>query len=352
MRAAACLRYGSAEDALEIIDAPRPAPGRGAVLVRNLASSLNPIDARKRAGYGRALFEKRRRPLFPWILGSDVSGVVEAVGPGARRFRPGDAVFGAVAPFAPGAHADYVALLETHLAPRPAALSAAEAAALPYAALTAWAALVGAAGLRPGDGAGRLAFVNGASGGVGAVATQLLNAWGWRVAATCSESKADLVRGLGAETVIDHRAEDFTTRLSAVDLALDAVGDAAEDGEARVESILRPGGVQVTLVHPLARMMDARGVALGGATAAAEYARRRARHRGRYRWALYRPDGAALRTMAAMVDAGALRPVIGAALPLDRIAEAHERVERGDGPGKTVLMIDPDTDKPRIDPVS
>ncbi len=340
MRAAACLRYGRPDQALALIDAPRPAPRRGEVLVRNRASSVNPIDARKRAGYGRALFEKRRRPLFPWVLGSDVSGVVETVGPGAGRFRPGDAVFGAVAPFAEGAHADYVAIPEAHLAPKPERLSFAEAAALPYAALTAWAAL-SAAGVTPGGGDGRRAFVNGASGGVGTVAVQLLKAWGWRVAATCSGANAELVADLGAETVIDHRTEDFTRRLTDIDLAFDAVGDAVEDGERRVASVLRRGGAQVTLVHPLARLLDRHGVALGGAAAAAEYARRRARHRGRYRWALYRPDGAALDALRGLVETGALRPVISAALPLDAIAEAHARVEAGAGPGKTVLLIDP-----------
>jgi NADPH:quinone reductase-like Zn-dependent oxidoreductase len=346
MRAAVCTSYGPPERVLALTDAPRPAPGRGEALVRQLASSVNPIDARKRAGYGRVLFESRRRPLFPWILGADVSGVVEAVGPGVRRFRPGDAVFGAVGPFAPGAHAEFVAIPEAHLAPRPETLDAEEAAALPYAGLTAWAALVGAAGLRPGDGAGRRAFVNGASGGVGAIAVQLLKAWGWRVAATCGADNAALVEELGADIVIDYRAEDFTRRLTDVDLALDCVGDAVEDGERRVETVLRRGGVQVTLVHPLARLMDRHGVALGGARAAAEYARRRARHRGRYRWALYKPDGAALERLGRMADDGTLRPVIGATFTLDQIAEAHGRIEGGGGPGKTVLRIGPATPEP------
>lgn len=340
MRAAACTAYGRPREALEIIDLPEPSPDVGEVLVRVRAASLNPIDARKRAGYGRALFERRRRPLFPWILGGDCAGVVEAVGEGAEGFAPGDAVMAGVGPFDAGTHADLVPVRAAWLAPKPERLSFVEAAALPYAGLTAWAALTRFGGVAPGR-RGGLALVNGASGGVGTVAVQLLKAWGWTVAATAAADAQDLLRRLGADCPIDYRAQDVTEALHHVDHVLDCVGDMVEGMERRCLSVLRPGGTYVTLVHPLARSLDRFGLVPGGAAAAALFARRRlAAGRARYRWALYRPDGAALAEMGRMVEAGTLTPVVDAVLPLEAVAEAHARVEAGGGRGKIVLDME------------
>ena len=343
MKAVLCEGYGPAREVLRIADdAPAPGIGRGEVLVRNLATSINPIDARKRAGYGRALFERSRRPRFPWVLGGDVSGVVEAVGPGVTDLAPGDAVIGAPGPFRAGAHAEFAALKRDDLARKPASLSFAAAAALPYAGLTLWAALTRSAGLRPAAGAGRAALVNGASGGVGSLAVQVLKAWGWSVSATCSGDAAPLVAALGAETVVDHRREDFTTRLAGLDLVLDLVGDLKEGMEARCLSVLkRPGGTYVTTVHPVVRNLDRYGLAPGGAAAAATFAKRRLAAAGRgYGWAVFRADGEALAALGAMAETGALRPVIGRVLPLERAAEAHEAIEAGGLRGKLVLTID------------
>jgi NADPH:quinone reductase-like Zn-dependent oxidoreductase len=343
MRAAVCTGYGPAETVMEMRDdLPAPEPGRGEVVVHVLATSANPIDARKRAGYGRALFERARKPTFPWILGGDASGVVAAVGPSVSGVSQGDAVIGAPGPFRPGTYAERVALKASEIAPKPAALSFAEAAALPYAGLTAWSALTRTAGLRPDAGAGRVALVNGASGGVGTVAVQLLKAWGWRVAATCSADAAPLMEALGADEVIDYRADDFTERLAGLDLVFDAVGDGVEGMEARCLSVLkRPGGTYVTLVHPVVRSIDRFGLAPGGAAAAATFMRRRLAAAGRgYGWAVFKPDGEALAALAALVERRALRPVIGRVLPLERVAEAHAALERGGSRGKTVLTVD------------
>ena len=339
MRAAAVTGYGPAEESLALIDLPDPDPGPGEVLVRVEAASVNPIDARKRAGYGRALFEKRRDALFPWVLGGDCAGVVEAAGPGVDAWAPGDAVMAGTGAFGPGTHAERVALRAQWLAPKPANLSFAEAAALPYAALTVWSALVRFGGVKP-RGPDRAALVNGASGGTGVMAVQLLKAWGWSVAGTASADAAPLLRDLGADVVIDRRAEDFATHLRDLDLVLDGVGDAVEGMERRCLSVLRPGGAYVALVHPIASSLDRYGLLQGGAAAAALFAKQSlAAGRARYRWALYRPDGAALAEIGRLAESGALRPILDTVLPLDAVAEAHRRVEAGGVRGKIVLAV-------------
>ncbi len=342
MRAVVCTGYGDAADVLATPDdLPPPEPGPGEVVVRVRAASVNPIDARKRRGYGRALFERGRSPLFPWILGGDLAGVVEAAGPGATRFERGDAVIGAPGPFAGGTHAERVAIRARDLAPAPAGLSFVESAAIPYSGLTAWSALTRAAGLRPGDGRGRRALVNGASGGVGHLAVQILAAWGWRVAATCSADAVEMVAGLGAEEVVDHRAENFADRLSGLDLVLDAVGEGVAGMEARALSVVSRRGRYATLVHPLAGLLDRHGVVPGGAAAAALFAARTLRAAPRrYGWALFKPDGEALSELSRLAESGALTPVIDRVTPATRAAEAHEAIERGGVRGKVVLAFD------------
>ena len=166
MRAAVLRSFGGPEALRVASDVPVPSCGPREVLVRVAAASVNPLDCRVRAGYGRALYE----PMLPLVLGRDVSGEVVARGDAARAFPLGAAVFGALSPVAPrGTHAEYVAVPEAHLARVPPGWSHIDAAAVPFAALTAWRALFTTANLRPGE---RL-LVLGAGGAVGAAATHL-----------------------------------------------------------------------------------------------------------------------------------------------------------------------------------
>ncbi|MFF5435393.1 NADP-dependent oxidoreductase [Streptomyces griseofuscus] len=306
MRAVVVEQWGGTENLVER-EMPRPEPGLGEVLVRVHAAGVNPVDWKTRAS--GALIEWGAVPAVGW----DVSGTIEAVGPGVGMFRPGDEVFGMPSfPRQAGAYAEYVVAPARHLAPKPAALTHVEAAALPLAALTAWQALVDTAGLRPGE---RL-LVHAAAGGVGHLAMQIAKARGAYVIGTAGAAKHDLVRRLGADEVIDYRAVRFEDVVSDVDVVLDGLG--AETAE-RSLKVLRPGGRLITLPGP-----DDVPTAQDGVRAL---------------WMLVEPDHLGLREITALVERGALRPVIDTVVPLAEAAKAHEIGERGRTAGKIVLSV-------------
>ncbi|MBJ7005778.1 NADP-dependent oxidoreductase [Streptomyces griseofuscus] len=306
MRAVVVEQWGGTENLVER-EMPRPEPGLGEVLVRVHAAGVNPVDWKTRAS--GALIEWGAVPAVGW----DVSGTIEAVGPGVGMFRPGDEVFGMPSfPRQAGAYAEYVVAPARHLAPKPAALTHVEAAALPLAALTAWQALVDTAGLRPGE----RVLVHAAAGGVGHLAVQIAKARGAYVIGTAGAAKHDLVRRLGADEVIDYRAVRFEDVVSDVDVVLDGLG--AETAE-RSLKVLRPGGRLITLPGP-----DDVPTAQDGVRAL---------------WMLVEPDHLGLREITALVERGALRPVIDTVVPLAEAAKAHEIGERGRTAGKIVLSV-------------
>ncbi|GAA0283034.1 NADP-dependent oxidoreductase [Actinomadura nitritigenes] len=308
MRAVTQRAFGGPE-VLEVVEAERPLPLPSEVLVRVRATAVNPVDASIRAGSFPLLGEP------PFVLGWDVSGVVEEVVPGVTRFQPGDEVYGMpLFPRAAGGYAEYVAAPSRQIARKPAALGHAEAAALPLVGLTAWQGLVDAAGVREGD----RVLVHGAGGGLGHVAVQIAKARGAHVVATASAGKHAFVRSLGADEVIDYRTDDFTEATGDLDIVYDAVGGGYGERSLRV---LRPGGLLVTAV-------DREDAALAAAAAAAGR---------RFAGISVEPDHTALEALTALVDDGLLRPHVAHVLPLADAAKAHELVESGRTQGKIVL---------------
>ncbi|MFD8749582.1 NADP-dependent oxidoreductase [Kitasatospora sp. NPDC059577] len=306
MRAVVVEQWGGPENLVER-EVERPEPGLGEVLVRVHAAGVNPVDWKTRAG--GALIEWGDVPAVGW----DVSGTVEAVGPGVGLFRPGDEVFGMpLFPRQAGAYAEYAVAPARHLARKPAALTHVEAAALPLAALTAWQALVDTADVRPGE----RVLVHAAAGGVGHFAVQIAKARGAYVIGTASAGKHDLLRELGADEVVDYRTVRFEDVVSDVDVVLDGIG-----GETAKRSldVLRPGGRLVTLPGP-----DDLPAAPDGVRAV---------------WVLVEPDHLGLREIAALAERGALRPVVETVLPLEQAAKAHELGEQGRTTGKIVLTV-------------
>ncbi|AJF68916.1 NADP-dependent oxidoreductase [Streptomyces vietnamensis] len=306
MRAVVVEQWGGPEKLVER-EVERPEPGLNEVLVRVHAAGVNPVDWKTRASGA----------LIAWgplpVLGWDVSGTVEAVGPGVGNLRPGDEVFGMpLFPRQAGGYAEYVVAPARHLAPKPKSLTHVEAAALPLAALTAWQALVDAADVRPGE----RVLVHAAAGGVGHFAVQIAKARGAYVIGTASAAKHELLRELGADEVIDYREAPFEDVVSDVDVVLDGLG--GETAE-RSLKVLRAGGRLITLPGP-----DDVPAAPEGVRAA---------------WVLVEPDHLGLREIAALVESGALRPVVDAVLPLSEAAKAHELGERGRTTGKIVLSV-------------
>ncbi|MBM7172131.1 NADP-dependent oxidoreductase [Streptomyces sp. G44] len=310
MRAVSPRAWGAPEN-LVPVEVDRPEPGLTEILVRVHAAGVNPVDWKTRA----------EGAFGTWgdtpILGYDVSGVVEEVGPGVTLYAPGDEVFGMPRfPEQAGGYAEYVAAPARRFAPKPAGIDHVQAAALPLAALTAWQGLVETAGLR----AGQRVLVHAAAGGVGHLAVQIAKARGAYVIGTARTENHDFLRALGADELVDYARVDFTEAIDDVDIVLDGVGGAY--GTRSVE-VLRPGGHLVTLPDP------------GGLPDPAR-ARERGVHAG---WTVVEPDRAGLLEIARLVDEGRLRAEIDTVLPLEDAAKAHAYGERGHTRGKIVLRV-------------
>ncbi|MFB7152217.1 NADP-dependent oxidoreductase, partial [Streptomyces virginiae] len=277
MRAIVVKEWGGPENLVER-EIERPEPGLGEVLVRVHAAGVNPVDWKTRAS--GALIAWGETPIVGW----DVSGTVEAVGPGVTLYAPGDEVYGMPHfPRQAGGYAEYVVAPARHFARKPASLDHVQAAALPLAALTAWQALVDTAGVT----AGQRVLVHAAAGGVGHLAVQIAKARGAYVIGTASAAKHDVLRELGADELIDYRSVDFAEAVADVDVVLDALGgDTAE----RSLKVLKPGGHLVSLPGPDSVPAGADGVNAS--------------------WVLVDPDLGGLQAIAELADKGLLKPLV------------------------------------------
>ncbi|MFE3496262.1 NADP-dependent oxidoreductase [Streptomyces sp. NPDC059175] len=310
MRAISPREWGS-PDVLVPVEVDRPEPGLNEVLIRVHAAGVNPVDWKTRAS--GALISWGAVPVPGW----DVSGVVEAVGPGVTHHRPGDEVFGMpLFPRQAGAYAEYVVAPARQVVRKPEGIDHVQAAALPLAALTAWQALVDTAGLE----AGQRVLIHAAAGGVGHLAVQIAKARGAYVIGTASAGKHDFLRELGADELIDYRVVDFTEQVRDVDVVLDGIGNGYG---ARSLGVLRRGGVLATLPSPDDVPPAGEAEALGVRTG----------------WTLVEPDNAGLQEIARLVEAGQLRVHVDTVLPLDEAAKAHEHGEQGRTQGKIVLKV-------------
>lgn len=332
MRACYIEEFGPPQ-VLRLGEQARPVPQGSQLLVKVHAAGVNPLDHKTRAGKVRLIMP---RPM-PLVLGNELSGVVVSGGPAAHRFKAGDAVFARVGIERAGAFAEYALVEEDHAAAKPPSLTHVQAAAMPLAALTAWQALFEAASLQ----AGQTVLVHAGSGGVGSFAIQLARHAGARVLTTASARNADLVRGLGADVVIDYTRERFEDAAPPCDLILDTLGG---DVQRRSFGRLAPRGTLVSLtalpersfarrfgLHPLWGWLFH---ALGSA------ARRRARRAGgRYVSLFMHPSGEQLAQLGALADAGLLKPVVDRVFALEQAAQALALVESGRARGKVVIAV-------------
>ncbi|MER6207189.1 NADP-dependent oxidoreductase [Streptomyces sp. NBC_00252] len=298
-------------EVLEEVQVERPEPRANEILIRVRAAGLNPTDWKHRAN-GGFLGEP------PFVLGWDVSGVVEAVGVGVARFQPGDEVFGMLSyPWGHGSHAEYVAAPARGFVHKPAGIDHVQAGALPLVSLTAWQALVENARLQPGQ----RVLIHAAAGGVGHVAVQIAKARGAYVIGTASAGKHDFLRELGVDEAIDYRETDFAEAVKDVDVVLDTLG-----GETGVKSlsVLRPGGVVVSII-PIG---------------SAEFPDEAERLGVRAVRMLVDADRADMESIVELVEAGKLRATVARTFPLADAAEAHKLGETGRTAGKLVLTVD------------
>jgi len=326
MRAITYDTYGS-PDVLTVDDISVPEPTEGQVLIEVKAVGLNPFDWHLYRGepYLVRMDGAWRRPKKKYTVGADVAGTVVKVGSQVTRFKPGDDVYGEIGR---GGCADFAVTSHLNLALKPPSISFEIAAASLMGSFTALQGLRNSGKLA----AGQTVLVNGASGGVGHMAVQIARALGAsRVVAVCSTGKLDMVRGLGADEVIDYTAEDFTRRGERFDLIFDTVGTR---GLRAIRRALVPGGTFVTVGS------ISRGKLLGparfmfGTLIAGAFVREKV---AALTDTQATPEDFAL--LSGWLDAGTVRPVIESVFPLESTADAMRQVEGGRVAGKVVVAI-------------
>jgi NADPH:quinone reductase-like Zn-dependent oxidoreductase len=321
MRAVVRTSYGP-PDVVRIADVPKPTPKDNQVLVKVHATTVNRTDCGFRAG--RPFFVRALTGL-PWprvtVLGTEFAGEVEAVGPSVTSFQVGDRVFGFKGlPF--GAHAQHLVIPEDgFLATMPAQLSFEEAAPSTEGSHYAL-SFIRKAKVRSGQDV----LVNGATGAIGSAAVQLLKHLGANVTAVCGPDHLELVKGLGADRVIDYTAEDFTKDTQTYDVVLDAVG---KSSFLRCRRLLKPRGVYLSSEFgPLAQNLVVALVTplLGGKKAMMN---------------LGRDDPGMAGYFREVLESGAFRPLVDRRYPLDQIVDAYQYVETGQKIGNVVISVAP-----------
>ena len=306
MQAVRIHTYGGRE-VLRYEAAPRPSAGEGEVLLRVHATTVNPFDCAVRAGYMGGYFSY----TLPLILGTDVSGVVEAVGAGVTDVAVGDEVYTRAGVYRDGANAEWVLAAAADVAAKPQSLDHAQAAALPHAVLTAWQGLYALADIGPGQ----TVLIHAAAGGVGHLAVQLAQLRGATVIGTAS-IHIPLLRELGVDQAIDYSTSAFENQVRDVDVVLDLVGGETQE---RSWALLKPGGYLLSTVQPPSEELAAAHGVRQALIATAP------------------PMRETLTEVARLVDTGQLRPIVSKVLPLQEIAQAHAEIESRHAYGKIVL---------------
>ena len=310
MKAVRFHEYGD-PSVLRYEDVEQPVPGAGQVLIRVAATSFNGVDGNIRAGFMQGPIPV----TLPHTPGIDVSGTIAALGAGVDGFEIGDPVIGFLPMAGDGAAAEYVVAPAEILAPAPASIPLADAAALPIVGLTAWQALFDHAKLTTGQ---RL-LINGAGGAVGGYAVQLAKNAGAYVIATASPHSIEQVKATGADEVIDHTTATVTAAVSEpVDVVLN-VAPIDPVQLAALLTLIRPGGVLVNttvwMPAPGDEQRDVRGIDL-----------------------FVRSDSDQLSRLAALIDSGQLRVNVAQRVPLAELPAVHAQAAGGELPGKTVIV--------------
>jgi NADPH:quinone reductase-like Zn-dependent oxidoreductase len=340
MRTIEFNRYGGA-DVLELVtESPTPTPAAHEILIQVHAASVNPVDCAIRRGYGKEFFGTASQvgsQQFPRRLGRDAAGVVSGVGSAVASFRVGDRVY--VAP--PRASiAEFITVDASLASPMPTNIDFIEAASLPLVAMTTWNCLVNQVGFNVSNARGKRVFIARGAGGVGSFAIQLVKAWGAYVASTTSTRNVQFVKSLGADRVVDHTMESLADLPRDFDVVLDSTFTESE----KLLNLLKVNddAGYVTITSPKMRLEDEFGAEEGGRQSAAVFQKHSVAQAAlgrRYYWGFMRPDGRALREVAALVEECAIRPVVDRTFRVEDIAAAHEYSESGQARGKIVLTF-------------
>ncbi|KQM19925.1 NADPH:quinone oxidoreductase [Sphingomonas sp. Leaf24] len=330
MKAYLLDRYGKGR-ALRLGDVPDPVPAAGQVLIEIHATALNQLDGKLRDGAFKPIVPYKP----PFILGHDLAGIVVGVGTGVRRFRVGDAVYARPCDLHIGTFAERIAVAEADVAAKPANLSMVEAASIPLVGLTAWQVLVEVARVQPGQ----KVLIHAGSGGVGTLAIQIANHLGASVATTASAANDDLVRSLGADTVIDYRTQDFSEMLSGYDVVLNSLDGTTLETSLKV---LKPGGKLISISGPPdPAFAEAQGLNIIlrlVLRALSAGIRRKAKRAGiSYSFLWMHADGGQLAELGTLIEQGDIRPVVDRIFAFDQLNDAMTYLESGRAKGKVVV---------------
>ncbi|KAL6064307.1 NAD(P)-dependent alcohol dehydrogenase, variant 3 [Balamuthia mandrillaris] len=339
MKGVLMTNYGSPEVLQYSENLPLPELGPRDVLVRVHYSSLNPIDVAIRSGYGRELLSKLRTPSLPCVLGYDCVGTVTKVGTEVWNWAEGDKVWGATDVLRNGCHAEYVAVNEHLLAPLPKTIPEEEAAGIPYVGLTSWRALVDVAKLVPNE--NKKILVHGGGGGVGYFSLQLLKAWGFSVATTCSTANVAKLQAIlnQNDQIVDYKKEDFTKRLHPeFDIILDTVGGI--EMETKNLALLKSTGHYLSLKGPLLTETDNSGLFQGLISGANQIAQKKVSSgTKRFDYVLYKPNGDALQKITSLVEAKQITGNVDSMYNLNQLQFAHSYFEHHKAHGKVIIKI-------------
>lgn len=302
------IHHFGGPDVMELDDIGRPAPGQDEVLIRVVAASVNPVDAKMREGKYPIVTDKD----LPYVLGRDVSGIVEATGEAVTTFHADDEVYSFLSP-ENGGYEEFVIARADDVAVKPKSLDHVGAAAVPLAGITAWQGLFDHGRLHPGQ----RVLIHGGAGGVGHFAIQFAKAKGAWVATTVSEKDKDFVTDLGADQVVDYKSERFEDVVDPVDLVFDLISGETQD---RSFSVVKRGGSMIsTLSEPDQQRAEEAGIRVGRYTA--------------------QPTGAQLREIGALIDAGKVKVVVDRTFRLTQAAEAQAALKDEHIRGKVVLKV-------------
>jgi NADPH:quinone reductase-like Zn-dependent oxidoreductase len=318
---------------LRAAEMPEPVLREDEVLLQVNAASVNQLDSKIKTGEFKLILPYK----LPVVLGHDVAGTVVRAGPRVRRFKVGDEVYARLDDFRIGAFAELAAVKEDSLAIKPKRLTMEEAASIPLVGLTAWQALIEMAKLKKGQ----KVFVQAGSGGVGTFAIQLAKRFGATVATTTSTANVELVKGLGADVIIDYKKDDYENILRDYDVVLHSQDAKTLEKSLRV---LRPGGKLISISGPpdpaFANEIGASWFVKLAIRALSYGIRRKAKRRNvSFSFLFMKPSGSQLQEIASLIDSGAIRPVVDRVFPFTETNEAMAYVETGRAKGKVVVKI-------------
>jgi len=331
MKAFTIQRY-SKTDHLEMADVPKPIIKADEILVEIHSASVNQLDNKLKSGEFKMMLPYK----FPLILGHDVAGIVVEIGSKVTKFKVGDLIFSRLPDFQIGAFAEYVAINENFVAPKPKNISMEKAASIPLVGLTVWQAFEKAKLKK-----GQKVFIQAGSGGVGIFAIQLAKHLGAVVATTTSAKNVQLVKDLGADVVIDYKTQDFENILKDYDLVLNSQDQKTLEKSIR---ILKPGGKVISISGP-PDVDFAKKLALNFFLKAVMFllsfqTKKLAKKQNvDYSFLFMEANGDQLNEISKLIESGIIKPTVDKSFPFEQTNYALNYVDSGRAKGKVIIKI-------------